>query len=101
MGGENGKHNTAGDEKGDGTESVGQRAPPWGGEPGAEAGLLGGSVLVKVPGKVCQAEGTASAKAPKNGRSLVHSRHRKTNVGTCSERHLDTMAVLGILQKLN
>ena len=55
-------------------------------EPGAEAAMSGGNVLVKVPGRVCQAEGTASAKAPKNRRSLVHSRQRKTDVGACSER---------------
>lgn len=57
-----------------------------GGEPGAEAAKLGGNVLGKVPGRACQAEGTASAKAPKNRRSSVHSSQRKAAVGACSGR---------------
>lgn len=59
-----------------------------GGEPGAEAAKQGGNVLVNVPGRVCQAEGTASAKAPKNRRSSVHSSQRKTDVGACSGRRV-------------
>lgn len=79
---------------------MGQRRPPWGGEPGTETAMQL-ELSCEGTGRECQAGGTASAKVPKpegagcisgTDRPMWRPAVRDTGTGT---------AVLGILQKLS
>lgn len=77
----------AGDEKGYGTECGGRRRPPW--KESLEQRLPCGVASLWRHQKGMPGREPSKGTCPMARRRLVHVRHRETNAGGCSERHLD------------